>query len=250
MSEAARQVLGRLDKILAENSNDLHSMISNLASFSEALGRNSGKVDTVIAGLERMTGGGKTSGAFYNLGAIPAPHEPGAPLGKQIAVADPNALMAFDSEKLLSQNQAGQLEGVGSAKWSDSLPKLVQAKIIQSFENVGSLGEVNRPIEGVTPDYQLLTDIRHFQAVQGPEPAAEVEISAKLVASDGHIAAAHIFSAKAPLKSQDEGEAARAFNEAFATIESGIIAWTRSVIAEGGEQHADQEKASAPAKKR
>jgi phospholipid/cholesterol/gamma-HCH transport system substrate-binding protein len=250
MSEAARQVLGRIDKILAENSSDLRSMISNLTSFSEALGRNSGKVDTVIAGLERMTSGGKASGTFYNLSAVPAPQERGAPLGKQLAVADPNALMAFDSEKLLSQNQAGQLEGLGNAKWSDSLPKLMQSKIIQSFENNGSLGEVSRPIEGVTPDYQLLTDIRHFQIVQGAAPAAEAEISAKLVASDGHIAAARIFSAKAPLRSQDEAEAARAFNEVFETIEAGLIAWTRNAIAEGGEQHAAQEKPSAPAKKR
>ena len=51
MSELARRVLVRLDKILAENSDDLHNIVTNLASFSEALGRNSGKVDGVIAGL-------------------------------------------------------------------------------------------------------------------------------------------------------------------------------------------------------
>ena len=45
MSEAARQVLGRLDKILAENSDDVRSIMTNIATFSEALGRNSGKVD-------------------------------------------------------------------------------------------------------------------------------------------------------------------------------------------------------------
>src|SRR5208337_4362697 len=143
MSEAARHVLSRLDKILAENSGDLHSMITNLTSFSEALGKNSGKVDTIIAGLERLTGGGKASGISYELSAIPAPAAPAAPLGKQLAVADPNALMAYDSEKVLSQNQAGQLEPLGNAKWSDTVPKLMQAKIIQSFENYGSLGEVN-----------------------------------------------------------------------------------------------------------
>ncbi|MGO9173836.1 MAG: ABC-type transport auxiliary lipoprotein family protein [Rhodomicrobium sp.] len=234
MSEAARHVLSRLDKILAENSGDLHSMIANLTSFSEALGKNSGKVDTIIAGLERLTGGGKASGISYELSAIPAPAAPAAPLGKQLAVADPNALMAYDSEKVLSQNQAGQLEPLGNAKWSDTVPKLMQTKIIQSFENYGSLGEVNRPIEGVTPDYQLLTEIRRFQIVQGPQPVAEAEIAAKLASSDGQIVAARIFSAKEPVQSKDEAEGARALNAAFGIIASSLLDWTRSTIAGAG----------------
>jgi phospholipid/cholesterol/gamma-HCH transport system substrate-binding protein len=251
MSESARRVLGRLDKIFAENSDDLHNIVTNLSSFSEALGRNSGKVDGVIAGLERMTGGGKASGIYYSLNAVPAPATPPAPLGKQLAVPDPNALMAFDSEKVLSQNQAGQLEGLGNAKWSDTLPKVMQAKIIQSFENYGSLGEVNRPIEGVTPDYQLLTEIRRFQIVQGPQPVAEAEIAAKLAGSEGQIVAARIFSAKEPVQSKDEAEGARALNAAFGTIASSLLDWTRSTIAGAGEsgRPADKKAEGGRAKK-
>ena len=51
MSEAARQAFARIDKVLAENSGDLRTMVSNLTSFSEALGQNSGKVDTSSEGL-------------------------------------------------------------------------------------------------------------------------------------------------------------------------------------------------------
>jgi hypothetical protein len=36
-----------------------------------------------------------------------------------------------------------------------------------------------------------VSDIRDFQIVQGAEPTVEVKISAKLAASDGHIAAAY-----------------------------------------------------------
>jgi phospholipid/cholesterol/gamma-HCH transport system substrate-binding protein len=250
MSESARQVLARLDKILADNQSDIHTMISNLSSFSEALGRNSGKVDGVFAGLERMTGGGKASGTYYNLSAVPAPVEREAPIGKQVVVADPTALLAFDSEKILTQNTAGQLEGINGAKWSDTLPKLLQAKIVQSFENTGSLGEVNRPIEGVTPDYQLLTEIRQFQIVQGPEPSGEAEISAKLVANDGHVAAARIFSSKVPVKALNEAEAARALNQAFQSIAADLLAWTRSTVSEKAQHHAAQEKPAPAERKR
>ncbi len=250
MSESARRVLGRLDKILADNTADVRSIMSNISTFSEALGRNSAKVDGIVAGLERMTAGGKGSGVFYSLNAVPAPANP-APLGKQIAVADPTALMAFDSEKILTQNASGQVEALGTAKWADSVPKLMQAKIVQSFENAGALGEVNRPIDGVTPDIQLMTEIRRFQIVQSPALAAEVEISAKLVTSDGHIEAAKIFTAKEPAQSKDDAEAARALSAAFGSIVSNLISWTRDTVAGPAvKEHGDGEKAENKERKR
>lgn len=249
MTEAARRVLGRLDKILAENSNDVHNIITNIASFSEALGRNSEKVDPIIAGLERMTGGGKGSGVFYSLSAVPAPASPAGPIGKQIAVADPNALLAFDTEKLLTQNQSGQIEALGNAKWADTLTKLIQAKIIQSFEADGALGEVSRPIEGATPDYQLMMDIRRFQIVDSAQPAAEAEIAARLVSGEGKVVAARVFTAKEPVKSKEEGEAARALNVAFGAIAKSLISWTRDTIAAAGNAEPASEKMADPENK-
>ena len=57
MSLAARDVLKRLDGILMENTKPLHAMITNLDTFAAALARNSDKLDGIVAGLERMTGG-------------------------------------------------------------------------------------------------------------------------------------------------------------------------------------------------
>ncbi len=247
MTEAARQVLARIDRILEENSGDLHSMIANLSSFSEALGKNSGKVDSIFAGLERMTGGGKGSGAAYDLSALPPPAEPGKPLEKQLAIPDPAALLTYDSERILTQLDGGQLTGLGNAKWSDNLPKLMQARILQSFENAGSLSEAGRPVEGAMPDYQLVTEIRRFQIAPGPERAAVAEISAKLVAGDGHIAAARIFSESVPVKTQDEADAAKALNEAFGKILAKLIPWTADAMA-GSAEKPQPESAPAPGK--
>ena len=191
-----------------------------------------------------MTAGGKGSGIFYSLNAVPAPANP-APLGKQVAVADPSALMAYDSEKVLSQGQAGQVEPLNGLKWADTVPKLMQAKIVQSFENAGALGEVNRPIEGSMPDFQLLTEIRRFQVVQGAQPVAEAEISAKLVGSDGHIIAARVFSAKEPVQSKEDAEAARALSTAFSGIVSNLIGWTRELDCRARRRGAGARRAAA-----
>ncbi len=237
MSEAAKQVLARIDRVLADNSGDVRTLITNLTSFSEALGKNSGKVDSILGGLERMTGGGaKAGGPAFDLSALPAPSQPAKPLEKQLAIPDVNALLAYDSERVLTQLDGGEVATLGNAKWTDTLPKVIQAKIIQSFENTGSLSEAGRPVEGVTADYQLVTEIRKFQIVPGSEATAQAEISAKLVASDGRVIAARIFEGSAPVKTQDEADAAKALNDAFGKILSALVPWTADAIASGGEK--------------
>ena len=58
MTQAARDALRRVDAVLAENPDRLKTTIANLQVFSDGLARNTGKLDGIVAGLERMTGGG------------------------------------------------------------------------------------------------------------------------------------------------------------------------------------------------
>src|SRR5262245_41592806 len=57
-TQAARDAFQRVDEVLAQNSEELHSAIKNIDTFADALARNSDKVDGILSGLERMTGGG------------------------------------------------------------------------------------------------------------------------------------------------------------------------------------------------
>ena len=56
MTQAARDALRKVDSVLAENSGALKDTIANFKVFSEGLARNTGKLDGIVAGLERMTG--------------------------------------------------------------------------------------------------------------------------------------------------------------------------------------------------
>src|SRR5471030_2448068 len=47
-----------VNSVLAENAEPLKSTIANLQVFSEGLARNTGKLDSILAGLEKLTGGG------------------------------------------------------------------------------------------------------------------------------------------------------------------------------------------------
>lgn len=233
MTTAARDALRRVDTVLGENSDALRSTIDNLKTFSGALARNSDRVDNIVAGLERMTGGdsGKAPPAIYDLTAAKAfpPNE--TRLRGQLAVAEPTAIVMFDTQKLLLRKGETERSPIAeNAQWSDTLPKLIQAKIIQSFENANGLGAVGRAIEGSPADFQLLIDIRSFEVVAGAQPAANVELSARLLGEGGRVLGAKLFHATAPSSATEASAVAAALNDAFGKAARELVLWARTII--------------------
>ena len=148
-TQAARDAFQRVDNILAENSEALHSAITNIDTFSAALARNSDKVDSVLAGLERMTGGGTSQAdvPIYDLvAAVDLPPAPVVPPSRMLVVPDPTTLMGFNTDKILLQPAEGESVPLANARWGDNLPVLFQEKLIQSFENGGYARSVSRTI--------------------------------------------------------------------------------------------------------
>ncbi|MEZ5800851.1 MAG: ABC-type transport auxiliary lipoprotein family protein [Nitratireductor sp.] len=75
-----------------------------------------------------------------------------------------------------------EIEYLAKSQWSDRLPKVVQARLIEAFENTGRVRAVSKPGEGLVIDYQIVTDIRAFQANVGAGSRdAMVSLSVKLV---------------------------------------------------------------------
>jgi ABC-type uncharacterized transport system auxiliary subunit len=106
----------------------------------------------------------------------------------------------------------------------------VQSSIVQSFENAGLLGQVSRPLEGVTPDFQLVTDIRNFQILAGTPATADVEFAAKILNSEGHVAGARLFHATNPIRSVDAASAAGALDAAFGSTLPDLVVWTSTIV--------------------
>jgi phospholipid/cholesterol/gamma-HCH transport system substrate-binding protein len=231
VSQAARTVLQRLDNVLSENSAAFKSAIGNINTFSEALARNSNKVDGIIAGLERMTGAGPAAQTVtYDLSA-PRDFPPtDKPAETQLTVAEPTGVLMLDTQKILVRPKAPDDPSFESARWSDTLGKLVQAKILQAFENSHYLEAVGRPFEGINSNYQLMIEIRAFQVTTTPEPTAIVELSARLVGENGRIKASRVFRSTEPAKITNAGTVAAALNDAFGKVVKDIIVWTANAV--------------------
>jgi phospholipid/cholesterol/gamma-HCH transport system substrate-binding protein len=232
MTQAARTVLRRLDTILSENSAALKNTVNNLSTFSDALARNSDRVDGIIAGLERMTGGAAaaTPPVEYDLSAAHTFPPPNKTLQLQLAIAEPAAVLVFDTQKILVRPQLLKHPTFETSRWSDSLPKLIQAKLLQSFENSKYLAAVTRAGDELSSDYQLLTEIRSFQITTGDETAAVVELSARILGDKGRIKASRVFRSALPAKVTDAASAASALNEAFGNVAKELVIWTAAAL--------------------
>lgn len=231
LSDMAREVLNRIDKLVADNSGDLHDTIGNLKTFSAALAKNSDKIDTILSGLEKtFSAPTKPAMAIYDLNA-PSNFPPlKQPPQAQLVVNDLTTLLTLDTQQILLKPAQGSTKSIENAQWGDSIPKLVQEKIIQSFENAHYIGAVSRPLERLEADYQLIIDLRAFDIALAPAPHGEVEFTAKILSKDGKIVGAKAFRAEAPAQSTDAGAATEALNVAFGKAATDLVSWTAPLV--------------------
>jgi phospholipid/cholesterol/gamma-HCH transport system substrate-binding protein len=230
--QTAREALRRIDNLLAENAEPLHATIANFETFSGALARNADRVDGILTGVERMTGTG-TPAPPPMIVSLTAPQtfpdlkKPGR---GQLIVPEPTGLLMFDTRKILVWPNDSEGPSFAGTQWSDSLPKLLQSKVVESFENAKSLGAVARPAEGLNADYQLLIDIRAFQISLTPQAQALIEFSAKILGHDGKIIATKIFRSIVPVGSIDASAAASALDQAFGKTAVDLVTWASPLI--------------------
>lgn len=229
MTVAARNALVRVDKLIGENSSGLGDIVTNLKTFSDALARNSDRIDGILTGVEKMTGGGPAAApkTIYDLTA-PSAFPPAKELSPvQLAVDEPTVTLQLDTQRILVV-PAGDRPGFADAQWGDSIPKLVQARMVQAFENFSLQRAVTRTAPNISADQQLLIDIRSFQ-VMAAGPAAEVVLTAKVVSKDGRVLASKIFAQRTPVSELNPAAAAAAINEAFGKAAVEIVVWASGV---------------------
>ena len=228
MSEVALSALHRVDAVVSENAEPLKNTIANLSKFTDALARNSDRVDAIVAGVERMTGGGSNAqDGTYELTAAKTFPNFEKPTMSLLVIQYPTASATLGQDKILARNEGELKPFAPDAKWSDMLLEEVQSSFVQSFENAGFLGQVSRPAEGVTGDFQLLTDIRNFEILVGSPSSADVEFSAKILNSEGHIIGARVFRASHPTHAED---AAGALDAAFGSTLPDLVVWVSTTI--------------------
>lgn len=151
--------------------------------------------------------------------------------GRQILVQQPTALQALNSEQIVIKVSSSEIQYLAKAQWSDKLPRMVQAKLVEAYENSGKLGGVGIPGQGLAIDYQVVTDIRAFEIRTGGGSQAVVEISAKILNDrNGSVRAQKVFSQTVPTGGGSNEAFVKALDRAFAGVTGQIVDWTLKSI--------------------
>jgi phospholipid/cholesterol/gamma-HCH transport system substrate-binding protein len=226
MTQAARDALKRVDSVLAENSGALKDTIANFKVFSEGLARNTGKLDGIVTGLDRMMGvTAPPAKITYDLRALENLEPTSKTINAQWTIPEPTAVAMLETQRFLF-SPAQDFPEFSEAMWADALPKLVQARLIESFENYDIAHAPLRIADPGQAEFQLLIDLRRFRIAVDSKPVAEIGLSARIVDKNGKIVASRLFEESEALDKIAPPQAVEAFSAAFVRLAKDMIAWT------------------------
>jgi len=165
----------------------------------------------------------------------------------QLTIDTPLAEAGLNTTRIALRHSPVNLEYYARAEWVDRAPLLVQTLLIESFESSGKIVAVARQSVSLRSDYNLLCELREFQAeYQGDErvPKVHVRINAKLVKMPeriivGSTTAEYVDRAK----SSDLDAIVEAFDDMLGKSVKRIVEWT---LRTGAEADAKAKEASAP----
>lgn len=144
----------------------------------------------------------------------------------QFAVTEPTVVGALDSERIVVRPTPTAITYLGKVQWSDRVPKLVQARLIDAFQNTGRVRSVGMPGGAAVSDVGIVTDLRDFH-IDAETGAAVVTINVRIVGEQsGRVSSSRTFEARQPLTGNSADDMVAAMNAAFGRVATEIVVWT------------------------
>jgi cholesterol transport system auxiliary component len=164
--------------------------------------------------------------ATYDLAGVQSVPAVKGRASAQVLVPEPFALQTLASQRIVVTRGA-LVAYYPNAQYPDTLPKVVQSRIIQAFEKSRGVRAIGRPGEGLSIDYQLLTNIRSFAFNVTPSGRyAEIEIFAQIMNDrNGKVVEAKLFQASVPVSEDTAPAAVNGLNAALDEVLQQLVSW-------------------------
>lgn len=150
-------------------------------------------------------------------------------VGWQLQIPRPHADELVDSPRIVVRPLPGELQVYKGAVWAQPAPDLLQATLLRAFEDSGKIAGVAREGSGIAGDYELVLDLRRFDAdyAGGGSPSAVIEIGAKLVSTRSNLVIANrTFRQAGGTTATDVEAVTGAFDQPLGAITTDIVGWT------------------------
>ena len=177
-----------------------------------------------------LIGGGAKPLDTYELSA-PSGENGGGKSRTQILIAEPSALKALDGENIVITPSPGVIQYLKGAQWADRLPRILQARLAETFQRSGSFSGVGKPGEGLAIDYQIIAEIRAFEIRLDGGERADVELFVRILNDrNGVVRASRTFHTNAAVSGAGNDAYIDALDRAFGEAALEIVTWTDSLI--------------------
>jgi cholesterol transport system auxiliary component len=150
----------------------------------------------------------------------------------QILIPEPSALKTLDSERIVVAS-GPRLYYYPDAQWPDRMPRVYQARAIEAFEKSKRAKAVGRPGEGLSIDYQIITNIRAFEYRSETKDSgyAHVEVFVKVMDDrDGRIVATRTITGDAAVAANTPDHVVAGLDAAMSEVLIELVRWTLGVI--------------------
>lgn len=147
----------------------------------------------------------------------------------QLVVETPDSASGLQTSRIAVKQKPTTLDYYARSEWTDLAPRLVQTKLIESFENSGKIVSVGREGSGLRSDYVLKSELRHFEAqlYDSEKPQIRVVVNVKLVRMPAReIVANQSFERTHPLEGADIDKLVEGFDEALGAVLKRIVEWS------------------------
>ena len=141
-------------------------------------------------------------------------------------------MVGYNTDKIMTRPAPDESIPLEGPRWSDSLPILVQAKLIETFENAGYTNDVTRTLGDFPNSDQLSIDIRRFDISTYGDPTATIVILAKIQSSDGSVLASKKFETTVPAEGTEPRDYVGALRSAFEQTATSVLRWTTETLSD------------------
>ena len=148
----------------------------------------------------------------------------------QLVVDEPLASGGLNIDRIALRHSPTELKYFARARWTERAPRMVQTLMVESFENSGAIVAVGRKAIGLRSDYNLITELREFQAEYFESdgvPTVRVRLNVKLVKQPRRaIVASRTFESTIKSEGKAMRNVIRAFDQALGKVLRHTVEWT------------------------
>jgi cholesterol transport system auxiliary component len=167
---------------------------------------------------------------------------PGSVLPADLAVVVERVAPGLEGDGIAGRWPDHRVDTIAGARWAGDLAGVLQAALIESFQDSGRLRSVQPDVGRFRATHTLVIQVRRFEAdyTAGALPVAQVEFAATLGSLEGQaVLASFTASASESTAENRQATVVAALNAAFARVSTEVAGRTFDAIA------ADPAQASA-----